>query len=211
MKTDDLIKLLTQDAAVSFRLAPSMAAALVGSVCVSAAVLLLTIGIRPDFADAIYAGRVVFKLGITLLAAVIAANLVFRIGRPGADLGLPKLLLFVPPVLVVAAVVAELFAIPASSWKASMMGRNSAVCLIFIPLLSLAPLLGSFIVLRRTAPQHPGLAGAVAGLMSGCIAASLYAWRCPDDSPLFLAVWYTVSILGVSAAGYLIGGRVLKW
>lgn len=211
MKTNDLIKLLAQDAAVSFRLAPFMALALLSGVCISAAILLLTIGIRPDLADAVYGWRVIFKLGVTLLSAVLAADLVFRIGRPDADLSLPTLLLVVPPALLLVAVVTELLAVPASAWQANVVGRNAAVCLIFIPALSLAPLFGSFVVLRRTAPRDPGLAGAVAGLASGCIGASLYAWRCPDDSPLFLAVWYGASILAVSVVGYLIGKRALRW
>ena len=54
-------------------------------------------------------------------------------------------------------------------------------------------------------------AGAVAGLAAGGIAAAIYAWHCPDDSPLFLATWYSLAIAIVVAAGFLLGRRLLRW
>jgi hypothetical protein len=66
-------------------------------------------------------------------------------------------------------------------------------------------------VLRHGAPSNPGWTGATAGLAASGIAATLYASNCNDDSPLFVATWYPIAILAVSAAGYLIGRRVLKW
>ncbi|OYZ89891.1 MAG: hypothetical protein B7Y01_03290, partial [Xanthobacter sp. 17-67-6] len=37
------------------------------------------------------------------------------------------------------------------------------------------------------------------------------ASHCPDDSPLFVAVWYCSAIAIVVGAGYLMGARVLRW
>jgi hypothetical protein len=91
------------------------------------------------------------------------------------------------------------------------MGHNAAFCLTFIPLLSLPPLIGFLLALRSGAPQRPALAGAAAGLAAGSIAAALYAWHCIDDSPLFIATWYTIAIAAVSAIGAGIGGRYLRW
>ncbi|WP_412178944.1 NrsF family protein [Rhizobium sp. TRM96650] len=31
--------------------------------------------------------------------------------------------------------------------------------------------------------------------------AAIYAWHCPDDSPLVLAIWYTVAIADAGFAG----------
>ena len=47
---------------------------------------------------------------------------------------------------------------------------------------------------RRAASRRAGasvLAGAVAGLAAGGVAATLYAAHCTDNSPLFVATWYT--------------------
>ncbi len=211
MKTDDLIKMLAQDAAVSFRLAPMMWAMLLLGVSASATLLLLKIGIRTDIAEALFAGRVLFKLGLTLLSALLAVNLLLRVGRPGADLRLPALLMMIPLAILILGVLAELLTVPPSLWAINMMGRNAMVCLVVIPFLSLAPMVGAMAVLRRAAPDSPGVAGAVAGLAAGCVAAALYAWRCPDDSPLFVAAWYTLSITAISVTGYMFGKRTLRW
>jgi hypothetical protein len=211
MKTENLIKMLAQDAAVSFRLAPMMRIMLLLGVSASATLLLLKVGIRTDIAEAIFDGRVLFKLGITFLSALLAVNLLLRVGRPEANLRLPALLMMIPLVIMILGVLTELLTVPPSLWAAKTMGRNPMVCLVVIPILSLAPMAGSMAVLRRAAPDNPGVAGAVAGLAAGCLAASLYAWRCPDDSPLFLAVWYTLSITTLSGTGYLFGKRALRW
>lgn len=211
LKTENLIEMLAQDAAVSFRLVPMMWAMLLLGVSASATLLLLKIGIRTDIAEALFAGRVLFKLGLTLLSALLAVNLLLRVGRPGADLRLPALLMMIPLAILILGVLAELLTVPPSLWASNMMGRNAMVCLVVIPFLSLAPMVGAMAVLRRAAPDSPGVAGAVAGLAAGCVAAALYAWRCPDDSPLFVAAWYTLSIAAISVTGYMFGKRTLRW
>jgi hypothetical protein len=65
--------------------------------------------------------------------------------------------------------------------------------------------------LRAGAPRVPAWAGAVAGLLAGCLSAALYATHCPDDSPLFVAVWYALAVMLVTLAGALAGHRLLRW
>jgi hypothetical protein len=92
-----------------------------------------------------------------------------------------------------------------------MMGHNAAYCLALIPLLSIAPLAGFILALRAGAPRRPALAGAAAGLAASTIASALYAWHCIDDSPLFVATWYTIAIALVTAIGAALGRRYLRW
>lgn len=92
-----------------------------------------------------------------------------------------------------------------------MMGHYSAFCLLFVPMLSIAPLAAILYSIRQGAPENPGLAGAVAGLAAGGIAAAIYAWHCPDDSPLFLATWYSIAVMIATAAGFLLGRWMLRW
>jgi hypothetical protein len=211
VKTNDLISLLAEDAPVPVRLGRAMTVALLVGIVVSASLLLLTIGMRPDMGQAMETARVLFKLGVTLVLAVVACGLVCRIGRPGAPMRLRSLLLIVPLVLVIGAVAMEMRMTPAESWSTRMMGKYAPFCVFFIPVLSLAPLAGFMIALRNGAPDSPGVAGAVAGLAAGGIAAAIYAWHCPDDSPFFVATWYTLAIAIVTGAGALIGRRLLRW
>ncbi|HZC95311.1 MAG TPA: NrsF family protein, partial [Bradyrhizobium sp.] len=77
--------------------------------------------------------------------------------------------------------------------------------------LAIGPLICLLAALRRGAPSNPGLAGAMAGLAAGGIAATFYAANCNDDSPLFVATWYPIAVLAVTLAGYFIGRRLLRW
>jgi hypothetical protein len=65
--------------------------------------------------------------------------------------------------------------------------------------------------LRHGATTAPGLAGAVAGVLAAALSATLYATHCTDDSPLFVATWYTLAIALVAGIGALAGRRVLRF
>jgi hypothetical protein len=211
VKTDDLISLLTEDAPVRMRLGRALSYALLIGVVLSVVILLSTIGIRRDMGSAIETVRVLFKVSETFILAVVAGRLVFQIGRPAAPLKLRSWSLLLPFVLLLAAVIAEITVIPSGSWQTRLVGRYAAFCVMFIPILSIAPLAGFLLALREGAPEKPGLAGAVAGLAAGGIAAAIYAWHCPDDSPLFLGTWYTLAITIVTTVGYFLGRRLLRW
>jgi hypothetical protein len=92
-----------------------------------------------------------------------------------------------------------------------MVGKNSSICLVAIPLMSLPLLAGALIGLRHGAPSRPALAGALAGLLSAGLAATLYASHCTDDSPLFVAAWYTLATALVTAIGALAGAKWLRY
>ena len=65
--------------------------------------------------------------------------------------------------------------------------------------------------LRSSAPTRPALAGALTGLLAAGIAGLLYATHCPDDSPLFVAVWYSIAAAMLALAGAMLGKRLLSW
>ncbi len=105
----------------------------------------------------------------------------------------------------------ELLLLPPEEWGVQMRGHNSTWCLRIIPVLSLAPLAAALFVLKRAAPVRPAWAGALAGLLAGALGAVLYATHCPDDSPLFVASWYGIAILGMTLLGSGLGARLLRW
>lgn len=211
MKTDDLITLMTQDAPIGMRYGRAIAIALAGGFVFSALLLVFTVGLRHNMATVFETARVVFKIAVTTLLAILAMRLAMRIGRPAEELRVPALLLAVPVFMVVFAVVVELAVLPVDAWRTSLVGRNALFCLFFVPVLSLVPLSGLFWALKKGAPASPTAAGAAAGFAAGAMAAAIYAWHCPDDSPLFLATWYTLAISVVTAAGAAAGHRWLRW
>jgi hypothetical protein len=214
MKTDDLIGALTLDHAAHPRPEPlqrSFLVAMAAGFGVAIVVFALTLGIRPDVAAAIFTWRYDFKFVVTLTMAITSARLVWRLARPAVDAHSAEIALLSAPLLLAGAVLYELWTIPSSAWLTRAIGSNSVACLISITVLSIAPLAGAFYALRRGAPTKPGLAGAAAGLLASALAATLYAMHCPDDSPLFGAIWYTIAIAMVAAAGGIAGRRLLRW
>lgn len=212
MSTAQLIAALSADAASRpKRVGRPFAVALVCGTAAVAALFGLRLGVRPDVADALATLRFPFKFVLTTVLAATAAALVLRLAKPGGSAGAAGLAVVAAPLLLLAAVAVEIVAVPEAQWRARTIGSMSMVCLMNIPLLAAAPLAGLLFALRRGAPASPALSGAVAGLLAGALAATFYAASCLDDSPLFVAVWYTLAIGLVSVAGAIAGARVLRW
>lgn len=211
MKTDDLINLLSQDTKGPARLDHMLSTALAAGIAVSVTIFFLKVGLRPNIEAVLETTRVFFKIATTFVLAVTACTLLFKIGRPGIRLSVYWGALLIPLFAVVVAVLIELYVLPEAAWRASMVGRYARFCLIYIPILSLAPLFAFLWALRFSAPEKPTVAGGVAGLAASSIAAALYAWHCPDDSPLFVATWYVLAMALITLSGAVIGSRVLRW
>jgi hypothetical protein len=209
MRTEHLMRSLAADAAPAPRLESRLWLALVASLAVSALLFAAILGPRPDLAAVAGEPRFVLKFVVTLVLAGAALLVGLRLARPGTPAGGPALLL--APGLLVAAVLVELAVTPAASWGSRLVGSNSLVCLLSVPLLAAPVLVAVLAVLRRGAPLRPALTGAVAGLAAGGLGAALYASHCIDDSPLFVATWYAVAIAIVAAVGALAGTRLLRW
>lgn len=210
MKTDALIRALTADHAT--RSAPVdryLVVTVATGFVVSALLFALILSPRPDLAAAVSTPRVLFKFVVSLTLAASACPLMRRLARPAAPAQL--LWLAAAPVLLILSVVAELIVAPSATWTSRAMGINWYVCLTMIILLSMPLLAAALMTLRHGAPTRPALAGAVAGLLAGGLAAAIFALYCTNDSPLFLAIWYSLAIAIVGAAGALVGGRVLRW
>lgn len=212
MRTDHLIRALATASAEKSAPVSRVFVMLLGAGVVAAAILFaILLGPRLDIAAVAMDPRFLFKFVVTLLLAATALALALRLARPGAETGHAWLVLAAAPALLAFGVVAELATMPAASWGTRLIGTNWSYCLTYVPLLSLPLLAAALIGLRHGAPTRPALAGAVAGLLAGGIGAAFYAAHCTDDSPLFVATWYTIAIGGVTILGSLIGRKVLRW
>jgi hypothetical protein len=212
MDTDQLIRTLAADndhqpRPVGFVLALALLAAFP----VSLLIFIAELGVRPDVMTAMHNPFFDLKFAVTLALAAAAIIISLHLSRPEAELRGWVWLLAIPAGLLVAGISGEMMMPQRLPAMTRLVGTNSKVCMSAIPAMSLPLLVASLIGLRRGAPARPAVAGAVAGMMSAGLAATLYASHCTDDSPLFVMTWYTLATALVTALGALVGSRVLRY
>ena len=207
-----MIEIIARDAAAPRPwLGGRMAAALSAGGVISLAVLMLSIGIRPDILAAVLTWRFALKVGVAAVSLAAAYWASAQLARPETRLRDVWLALVAAPALLAAGVAYELLTLPAGEWARHAVGSNARLCLALVPLLSIAPLLCMLGALRDAAPGSATTAGAAAGLLAGGAGATLYALHCTDDSPLFVALWYSAAVALVALAGAVMGRRLLRW
>ena len=120
-------------------------------------------------------------------------------------------LLIIPAGLLVGGISGEMMVPQRLPMMTRLVGSNSKVCMTAIPMMSLPLLAASLVGLRHGAPTRPAAAGAMAGLLSAGLAATVYASHCTDDSPLFVATWYSLATALVTALGAVLGSKLLRF
>ncbi len=185
--------------------------AIVAAAAVAAIVFYAAIGPRPDIAAAAGTPRFLFKFVVTLALLATAFAALKALARPGAPVGSALGMLLVAPSLLLVAVGVEMMVVPADQMRDRWVGTNSLLCMTFIPLIGIGPLAALLFALKQGAPTQPSLAGAIAGLAAGGLAATFYAAHCTDDSPLFVATWYPLAIALLTIVGALAGRLFVRW
>ena len=212
MDTDQLIRTLAADNAHQTRpVGMVLALALLAAAPVSVALFLVILGVRPDVMTAMHNPFFDLKFVVTLALALSALSVGLHLSRPEAGPRGWIWLLLIPLGIVAAGIGSEMMLPQRLPMMTRLVGHNSRVCLSAIPLISLPLLVAALIGLRHGAPTRPVLSGALAGFLSAGFAATLYAAHCTDDSPLFVATWYTLAAAAVAAIGAIAGSRVLRF
>jgi hypothetical protein len=212
METDQLIRTLAADNAHRARPVGFMLTlALLAAAPVSVAIFVAGLGVRPDAMTAMHNPFFDLKFAVTLALAIPAIAISLHLSRPEASMHGWAWLLLIPAGLLVAGISGEMMMPQRLPMMTRLVGSNSRLCLTAIPVMSLPLLAAALIGLRHGAPSRPAVAGALAGLSSAGLAATLYAAHCTDDSPLFVATWYTTAAALVAAIGALAGSRVLRF
>jgi hypothetical protein len=212
METEQLIRTLAADNAHRARpVGFVLALALVAAVPVSVSMFLAGLGVRFDVMTAMHNPFFNLKFVETLALAVSAIVVSLHLSRPEASMKGWGWLLLLPLAILAAGIASEMMMPQEVPMMTRLIGSNSRVCLTAIPLMSLPLLAGALIGLRHGAPSRPAVAGAIAGLLSAGLAATLYASHCTDDSPLFVVTWYTIATALVTAVGALVGSKVLRF
>lgn len=213
MKTDELIAMLASgaDAVEPHALWRRYAFALGWGAFGTLLLMVITLGVRPDIAQAAQLPMFWMKLAFpaTLLAGALLAAI--RLSRPGVRLGRVPAAIAAPVLAVwLLAATVLLNAAPAEQYNL-IFGNTWVSCSLIIAALSV-PLFGVLLwVMRGLAPTRLALAGASAGLLAGASAALIYAPHCTEMAAPFLAIWYVLGMLIPTAVGAMLGPRLLRW
>lgn len=211
MKTDTLIEMLARGAGPVPRAlaARRLSPAAIGGLLASAAVAIAWFGSIPA---QMYATAVPWtKMGYAGALALAAGWLTACLSRPAAPSVQPRRIAAL--VVLAMAVIggASLALTPASARWEALLGHSWSTCPWSVLALSLPALAASLWAVRGLAPTRPRAAGFAAGLLAGSVGAFGYSLSCPEASPAFVAVWYTLGIVLTAALGAALGPRVLRW
>lgn len=213
MKTEELIEKLAGDlkpipAGALYRRV--LRAAAIGA-AITIALVTFGLGLREDLVAAL--GRVDFwmKLGFTMSVAMLGLAAVVRASRPGARVAASALWLLAPFAVIAGWAFIELAPLAPAERRATWLGRTAMSCPWSILLLSIPVLIPLMLSMRRLAPTRPAIAGLLAGLASGGLAAALYSLHCPEWAASFVATWYALGVFASGMLGAVTGMRLLRW
>ncbi|MBC7604564.1 MAG: DUF1109 domain-containing protein [Ramlibacter sp.] len=213
MKTDDLISLLAADTAAVPRRAASRQIALAMAAGIPLAILamLLTMGPRPDLAQAIYLPMFWLKVLFPAAVACLGFVTLSRLARPGVSAQAGVWAIAALVVLLWLMAIAAYAGAPSSERAAMVWGLSWRTCTLSVLMISLPIFVAAFLAVRQLAPTRLAYAGACAGLLSGAAGAAIYAFHCPESALPFMAVWYVAGIAVASGIGAALGPRFLRW
>ena len=212
METDQLIRTLAADTRQrAWPVGLVLAVALLAAGLVSIAMFSAALGVRPDVMSAMHNPFFDLKFVVTLALASSAIVVGLHLSRPEATLRGWAWLLLIPLLLLAGGIGCEMLLPQPVPMMTRMIGKNWSLCLVAIPALSLPLLAAALIGFRHGASTRPAVTGAIAGMLSAGLGATLYASHCTDDSPLFVATWYTIGTALLAVIGAVAGARVLRF
>ena len=213
MKTDDLVDMLAAGAGpvepgtTARRYAIALGWGVVGATLLMAIVL----GVRPDLAAAARLPMFWMKLAFPACLAAGALYAAARLSRPGVQLGRVPAALAAPVLAMWLLAAFVLLCVTAGEREGLIFGDTWYACPLLVALLSLPVFVAAMWAMKGLAPTRLATAGAAAGLLAGSVAALIYALHCPEMEAPFLAIWYLLGMLIPTAAGAVIGSRLLRW
>lgn len=213
MQTDDLIAALAGDLPPTPRgaVARRLTLGLFGGEAIAFAVLLASLGLRPDLAQALGGYPFWMKWAFTIALCLAGFGLALRLARPDGRAGWLAWATVAPVGVLLVLALLELARTPVDGRLALLLGSSAAQCPWRILALAVPVYLGLLWAFRHLAPTRLVQAGFGAGLAAGAGSATIYALYCQESAATFVVVWYTLGIVGAGVIGALTGPRLLRW
>jgi hypothetical protein len=174
---------------------------------VVAAVILSTLGLRPDYNETM---AMFWKPAMFFIAWLGTLLIIPAVARPGHR---PK-----PVYYAFFAVAACMLAIVAITQFASGSATTLAVDespLYCIGVIGVGGMASMLMIWRywigKAAPESPALLGLLTGLSAGFLVATAYSLHCDHDAALYILAFYLPPIALLGLGGAVAGKRLLQW
>jgi hypothetical protein len=178
---------------------------------VSAIAMIVTMGLRPDFASAPATSSFWIKFAFTGLLATAGGAAVKDLARPDGSGRLAAAAAGITVLVMVTLAVGQLLGSTPEDYRRLLMGSTALVCPWLIVLLALPILVTGLWTMQTLAPTRLTLAGAAVGLLAGSVAAFVYAFSCDESAMPFVAIWYGLGIVVTTLLGAAAGRSTLRW
>ncbi|MGH8783258.1 DUF1109 domain-containing protein [Paraburkholderia sp.] len=213
MKTQDLVSRLADNLSPVERgvVEKRFSHALVIGMTASAGLLALLYGVRGDMPNPLAMPLFWAKLAFPLAVVAGALKLAGRLARPGARAAFAWTAVAAPVLAVWIASALIIWATPHGYRLQLMLGSTWRSCTLSIMLLSLPTFATVMYAMKSLAPTRLVLAGASVGMLAGAQAALVYAFYCMEMAVPFWGIWYALAMLATTAAGALLGPKLLRW
>jgi hypothetical protein len=213
MKTDDLISMLAREP--TSLAAPAQGERVRAALAIAAGIsfvwMVAQLGLNPELRNDVVLPMFWVKLGFALSLAVAFGYALTRLGRPGRDAKPMFAAAGLFALLMVALGLFAAFTGERDETLAAVQGDGVLDCPISIAILSIPLFIASFWAMRQFAPTRLTIAGGVAGLFSGAVAAAVYSFHCAGYHPSYVSLWYSVGVLIPGVVGAALGRWLLRW
>jgi hypothetical protein len=213
MTHDRLIERLTEDLKPVRRRRPSQDLAIVAAICAIELALFFAMGAaRPDAMKMMHQPSVCWRLGsLGLIAltsgalAILSFNPAYSPKRGISWVALIVVICLVSGMLIGAGPDAHFSIIRRLYWQGGLQ------CTTKVVLLSIPPVIGLALLMRRGAPTDIRRTALLSGLAAASWGAFVFVFACPSDDPLYIAVWYSAGCGIVTALSRLVLPRLARW
>lgn len=214
---DNLIDALVADMAPVTPRRPGREAAMVASLlAIEALLFIILFDMRPDMPAIMMTPAFWWKSGSIAIVTIIAAAAALVSLDPATTVParlsrLWSIMAGVVLIILVSGWLRDAVSPSGASLLARLDWREGVDCLTNVGLLALPPVVLFGMLMRRGAPVQPRRSAAAAGIAAGAAAAFIFAFHCPHDDPLYIAVWYGGAVLIVAGLARLVLPRLSRW